>query len=67
MEEKDAAEALLGASVDELVTAGTMLDEWANEATPGVLCFAPVVDGEDPARCTRSTRPRPARHTPSRC
>ncbi len=46
VEEKDAVDALLGASADELVTAGTMLDEWANEATPGVLCFAPVVDGE---------------------
>ncbi|HEX5812870.1 MAG TPA: carboxylesterase/lipase family protein [Pseudonocardia sp.] len=46
VEEKDAAEALLGASADELVTAGTILDEWANEATPGVLCFAPVVDGD---------------------
>jgi para-nitrobenzyl esterase len=46
VEEKDAADALLGASADELVTAGTTLDEWANEATPGVLCFAPVVDGE---------------------
>ena len=44
-EEKDAADALLGASADELVAAGTLLDEWANEATPGVLCFAPVVDG----------------------
>jgi para-nitrobenzyl esterase len=31
---------------DAVVTAGTRLDEWANEATPGVLCFAPVVDGE---------------------
>ena len=37
---------MLGASADELVAAGTLLDEWANEATPGVLCFAPVVDGE---------------------
>jgi para-nitrobenzyl esterase len=46
VEEKDAADALLGASADELVTAGTMLDEWANEATPGVLGFAPVVDGD---------------------
>jgi para-nitrobenzyl esterase len=46
VEEKDAVDALLGASADELVTAGTRLDEWANEATPGVLCFAPVVDGE---------------------
>ena len=46
VEEKDAVDALLGASADELVTAGTLLDEWANEATPGVLCFAPVVDGE---------------------
>lgn len=45
-EEKHAVDALLGASTDELVTAGTMLDEWVNEATPGVLCFAPVVDGE---------------------
>jgi para-nitrobenzyl esterase len=46
VEEKDAVDALLGASADELVTAGTLLDDWANEATPGVLCFAPVVDGE---------------------
>lgn len=46
VEEKDAADALLGASADELVAAGTILDEWANEATPGVLCFAPVVDGD---------------------
>ena len=45
-EEKDAVHALLDASADELVAAGTLLDEWANEATPGVLCFAPVVDGE---------------------
>ena len=45
-EEKDAADALLAASADDLVTAGTLLDEWANEATPGVLCFAPVVDGD---------------------
>ena len=46
VEEKDAVDALLGASADQLVTAGTRLDDWANEATPGVLCFAPVVDGE---------------------
>jgi para-nitrobenzyl esterase len=45
-DEKDAARALLDASADELVAAGTALDEWANQAAPGTLCFAPVVDGE---------------------
>jgi para-nitrobenzyl esterase len=45
-EEKNAADALLAAPADALVEAGTTLDEWANEATPGVLCFAPVVDGD---------------------
>jgi para-nitrobenzyl esterase len=45
-EEKDAARALLDASTDDLVAAGTALDEWANQAAPGTLCFAPVVDGE---------------------
>jgi para-nitrobenzyl esterase len=45
-EEKDAVDALLGASADDLVAASTLLDDWANEVTPGVLCFAPVVDGE---------------------
>jgi len=45
-EEKDAARALLGASADDLVAVGTALDEWANQAAPGTLCFAPVVDGE---------------------
>jgi para-nitrobenzyl esterase len=45
-EEKDAARALLAASPDDLVAAGTALDAWANQAAPGTLCFAPVVDGE---------------------
>jgi para-nitrobenzyl esterase len=45
-DEKDAATALLTADTDALVRAATTLDGWANEATPGVLCFAPVVDGE---------------------
>ena len=45
-QDKDAAEVLLGASTDELVGAGTTLDEWANETAPGVLCFAPTIDGE---------------------
>ena len=45
-DEKDAARALLAADSDVLVRAGTTLDDWANEATPGVLCFAPVVDGD---------------------
>jgi para-nitrobenzyl esterase len=45
-EENDAARALLDASTDDLVAAGTALDEWANQAAPGTLCFAPVVDGE---------------------
>ena len=43
---KDAAATLLAASADTLVAAGTTLDAWANHATPGTLCFAPVVDGE---------------------
>ena len=45
-EEKHAADALLGASADDLVAAGTALDEWTDQATPGTHCFAPVVDGE---------------------
>lgn len=45
-EESDAAAALLAADPDTLVRAASTLDGWANETTPGVLCFAPVVDGE---------------------
>ncbi|MDT7580896.1 MAG: para-nitrobenzyl esterase [Pseudonocardiales bacterium] len=45
-EEKDAADALLHASADDLVAAGSALDEWANVAAPGTRCFAPVVDGD---------------------
>jgi para-nitrobenzyl esterase len=45
-EEKDAADALLLASADDLVAAGTALSEWANQAAPGTHCFAPVVDGD---------------------
>jgi para-nitrobenzyl esterase len=43
---EDAVDALERATPDELVAAGTRLDDWANETTPGVLCFAPVVDGD---------------------
>jgi para-nitrobenzyl esterase len=45
-EEKDAADALLRASAADLVAAGTALDAWANQATPGTHCFAPLVDGD---------------------
>ena len=45
-DEKDAATALLAADPDALVAAASTLDGWANETTPGVLCFAPVVDGD---------------------
>lgn len=45
-DEKDAGAALLRAGADTLVEAGTALNTWANAATPGTLCFAPVVDGE---------------------
>lgn len=44
--EKSAADAVLRASADELVAAGGALAEWTNQATPGALAFAPVVDGE---------------------
>jgi para-nitrobenzyl esterase len=44
-EEKDASAALLAADAEALVAAGAALDTWANEATPGTLCFAPVVEG----------------------
>ena len=46
VDEKDAARALATADVDALVAAGAALDAWANQATPGTLCFAPVVDGD---------------------
>jgi para-nitrobenzyl esterase len=45
-EEKGAADALVDASSAVLVAAGGRLNDWANEATPGVLNFAPVVDGD---------------------
>lgn len=45
-DDRDAAAALLAADPDTLVRAASVLDGWANETTPGVLCFAPVVDGE---------------------
>jgi para-nitrobenzyl esterase len=45
-DEQDAAKVLLAAEPDTLVAAAATLDEWVNEATPGTLCFAPVVDGE---------------------
>jgi para-nitrobenzyl esterase len=45
-DEKNAADALLGASPAGLVTAGTALDEWVNQSAPGTHCFAPVVDGD---------------------
>ena len=45
-DEKDAAAALRSATTDALVEAATTLNAWANEAVPGTLCFAPVVDGE---------------------
>ena len=44
-EEKAAADALVAADTAALVTAASTLENWANEATPGTLCFAPVVDG----------------------
>ena len=45
-EDKDAADAVLRASTAELVAAGSALAGWTDQAEPGTLCFAPVVDGD---------------------
>ena len=45
-EDKDASHTVLRASTAELVAAGSALAGWTDQAEPGTLCFAPVVDGD---------------------